>query len=94
MDGLWWKTPIKMDDLGVPLFSETPILENLCMLDIHDSCLPQAADVGWRFGDEIVAVNGKTVASREEGAIWPASKLIKVSMLQNGSKSTWISEYH
>ena len=29
----------------------------------------QAADVGWRFGDEIVAVNGKTVASREERAI-------------------------
>ena len=28
MDGLKWKThenPIKMDDLGVPLFLETPI---------------------------------------------------------------------
>ena len=26
MDGLYWKTPIKMDDLGEnPLFSETPI---------------------------------------------------------------------
>ena len=25
MDGLEWKTPIKMDDLGVPLFLETPI---------------------------------------------------------------------
>ena len=27
----------------------------------------EAADVGWRFGDEIVAVNGKAVASREDG---------------------------
>ena len=25
MDGLYWKNPIKMDDLGVPLFLETPI---------------------------------------------------------------------
>ena len=24
MDGLQWKTPIKMDDLGVPLLLETP----------------------------------------------------------------------
>ena len=28
MDGLWWKTLIKMDDLGVPLFLETPIYVN------------------------------------------------------------------
>ena len=28
MDGLSWKTPIKMDDLGVPLFSETPYMTN------------------------------------------------------------------
>ena len=26
MDGLQWKFLIEMDDLGVPLFSETPIL--------------------------------------------------------------------
>ena len=25
MDGLYWKNPIKMDDLGVPLFSETAV---------------------------------------------------------------------
>ena len=25
MDGLQWKTPIQMDDLGVPLFLEIPI---------------------------------------------------------------------
>ena len=25
MDGLQWKTLFKMDDLGVPLFLETPI---------------------------------------------------------------------
>ena len=25
MDSLSWKSPIKMDDLGVPLFLETPI---------------------------------------------------------------------
>ena len=25
MDGFIWKNPIKMDDLGVPLFLETPI---------------------------------------------------------------------
>ena len=51
----------------------------------------QAADVGWRFGDEIVAVNGKTVASREDWAIWPAPTVIKVSMLQNGRNTTWMS---
>ena len=28
MDGLWWKPLIKMDDLGVPLFLETPIYVN------------------------------------------------------------------
>ena len=26
------ENPIKMDDLGVPLFLETPIFEQLCML--------------------------------------------------------------
>ena len=28
MDGLQWKTPIIMDDLGVPLFSETPMYKS------------------------------------------------------------------
>ena len=33
MDGLYWQNPIKMDDLGVPLFSETSIyLCALCLL--------------------------------------------------------------
>ena len=27
MDGLYWKTLILMDDLGVPLFLETPLWE-------------------------------------------------------------------
>ena len=27
MDGLLWKTLLKMDDLGVPLFLETPLLK-------------------------------------------------------------------
>ena len=31
MDGLWWKTPIKMDDLGVPFFLETPMYEDAKM---------------------------------------------------------------
>ena len=26
MDDLWWKTPIKLDDLGVPPFSKHPFI--------------------------------------------------------------------
>ena len=29
MDGLQWKTLLKTDDLGVPLFLETPISEQV-----------------------------------------------------------------
>eukprot|EP00434_Breviolum_minutum_P033111 symbB.v1.2.029296.t1/scaffold3192.1/size63200/1 len=46
------------DKLGVRLRMEGLVVSNF---DV-----PEAADVGWRFGDEIVAVNGKTVASRED----------------------------
>ena len=35
MDGLQWKTLLKMDDLGVPLFSETSILGPLILKQIH-----------------------------------------------------------
>ena len=34
MDGLEWKTLLKWDDLGVPLFLETPILPH--GRSIHD----------------------------------------------------------
>ncbi|CAK8985656.1 unnamed protein product [Durusdinium trenchii] len=46
------------DKLGVRLRMENLVVSNF---DV-----PEAADVGWRFGDEIVAVNGKAVASRED----------------------------
>jgi len=46
------------DKLGVRLRMEGLVVSNF---DV-----PEAADVGWRFGDEIVAVNGKAVASRED----------------------------
>ena len=29
MDGLWWKIILKVDDLGLPLFLETPTLTHL-----------------------------------------------------------------
>ena len=38
MDGLYWKTQlkyIKMDDLGIPLFLETPIYVQYICLVIH-----------------------------------------------------------
>ena len=36
MDGLWWKTLFKMDDLGVSLFSEASI-----WCELRDSMIQQ-----------------------------------------------------
>ncbi|CAE7335038.1 KIF13B [Symbiodinium pilosum] len=46
------------DKLGVRLRMEGLVVSNF---DV-----PEAADVGWHFGDEIVAVNGRSVSTREE----------------------------
>lgn len=47
------------EKLGVRLRMEGLLVSNF---DV-----PEAAHVGWRFGDEIIAVNGQAVASREAG---------------------------
>ena len=37
MDGLFMENPIKMDDLGVPLFLETPIWKQNRFEQLHGS---------------------------------------------------------
>ena len=52
MDGLLIENPIKMDDLGVPLFSETPMYRKVRNIDKKNADIfffwrPNSADESW-----------------------------------------------
>ena len=50
MDGLKWKTPIEMNDLGIPLFLETPMWSNeeKCMFLMSSGWVHEEPGCGMR----------------------------------------------
>eukprot|EP00438_Fugacium_kawagutii_P000547 Skav223848 [mRNA] locus=scaffold2304:350447:358499:+ [translate_table: standard] len=79
------------DKLGVRLRMEGLVVSNFDVPEAAQAeTAPVAASVGWRFGDEIVAVNGKEVASREDSS-WQQCRAVSIVLVNNTWRVGWLT---
>ena len=90
MDGLEWKTLLKMDDLGVPLFSETSIYSH--QFHQRSTLSEREGDLDDPRGEEIWMKRHRPCEGHLVGA--GGNSYRKSSWLQHGGPTYWHSYSH